>query len=88
MPDIRFANQPFDLAFHPSSSVVYSSLLTGEIVAHRYNDETGEVIGGGKDDGTVASWTSRPSKKCARSVVVDEQGPGHVWAVSKSGGLL
>lgn len=85
MPDISFANQPFDLAFHPTSSVLYTSLLTGEIKSYAYSDDTGASSTGDK-----AAWTSRPSKKCVRGVVFNSEegsGDGKLWAVGKSGGL-
>jgi hypothetical protein len=70
--------QPFDLAFHPSEPFVYASLLTGEVKAFKYDEGNGE---------TSRKWSVRPTKKCARSLVVQEDG-SRVWAVGKAGGLL
>ncbi|KAK4687819.1 WD repeat-containing protein 55, partial [Tremellales sp. Uapishka_1] len=78
MPDIRLKNQPFDLAFHPSSSTLYSSLLTGEVKAYSFDEETGE---------TKSTWTARPSKKTARCLDVEESGDA-VWMGGKSGALF
>ncbi|WVQ94264.1 hypothetical protein IAU59_001343 [Kwoniella sp. CBS 9459] len=78
MPDIKLKNQPFDLAFHPSESVVFSSLLTGEVKAWRYDDDEGS---------TSSSWTVRPSKRTARTLAV-EQGGSNVWVGGKSGNLF
>ncbi|WWD22770.1 hypothetical protein CI109_107263 [Kwoniella shandongensis] len=78
MPDIKLRNQPFDLSFHPNESVLYASLLTGEIKAWRYDDETGS---------TSSAWSVRPSKRTARSVVVEEGG-ANVWVGGKSGALF
>jgi hypothetical protein len=75
MPDIKLRNQPFDLAFHPSESVFYSSLLTGEVKAWRYDQETGESTKG---------WSTRPTKKTARALAIESGGKG-VWMGGKSG---
>lgn len=69
--------QPFDLAFHPTESLVYTSLLTGEVKAFRYDDNTGDIFQG---------WTIRPSKKCCRSLVVQQDG-SKIWAVGKAGSI-
>jgi hypothetical protein len=74
----RFARfQPFDLAFHPTEPLVYTSLLTGEVKAFRYDDNSGDIFQG---------WTVRPSKKCCRSLVVQQDG-SKIWAVGKAGGI-
>ncbi|WWD06227.1 WD repeat-containing protein JIP5 [Kwoniella europaea PYCC6329] len=78
MPDIKLRNQPFDLAFHPNESVIFSSLLTGEVKAWRYDDEDGS---------TSSSWSVRPSKRTARALVVEESGK-HIWMGGKSGTLF
>ncbi|WOO84608.1 WD repeat-containing protein JIP5 [Vanrija pseudolonga] len=75
MPDITLKNQPFDLAFHPSEPVLYSSLLTGEVKAWRYDDTTGE---------TERAWTVRPTKKTARALGVEGDGKS-LWVGGKSG---
>ncbi|OCF43115.1 WD-repeat protein JIP5 [Kwoniella heveanensis CBS 569] len=78
MPDIKLKNQPFDLAFHPTESIVFSSLLTGEVKAWRYDDDEGS---------TSSSWTVRPSKRTARTLAVEEGG-ANVWVGGKSGNLF
>ncbi|WVW81388.1 hypothetical protein I302_103380 [Kwoniella bestiolae CBS 10118] len=78
MPDIKLRNQPFDLAFHPNESVIFSSLLTGEVKAWRYDDEDGS---------TSSSWSVRPSKRTARAITVEEGGK-HIWMGGKSGTLF
>ncbi|OCF70963.1 WD repeat-containing protein JIP5 [Kwoniella mangroviensis CBS 8886] len=88
MPDIKLRNQvrlpiamtnePFDLAFHPNESVIFSSLLTGEVKAWRYDDENGS---------TSSSWSVRPSKRTARALAVEESGK-HIWMGGKSGTLF
>jgi len=74
-------SKPFDLAFHPSESVLYTSLLTGEVKAYRYDDETGETSEGS------GSWTTRPSKRAARTLSMEADGSG-LWMGGKGGGLL
>ncbi|WWC85438.1 uncharacterized protein L201_000301 [Kwoniella dendrophila CBS 6074] len=78
MPDIKLRNQPFDLAFHPNESVLFSTLLTGEAKAWRYDDEDGS---------TSTSWSVRPSKRTARALSVEESGK-HIWMGGKSGTLF
>ncbi|GHJ90214.1 hypothetical protein NliqN6_6616 [Naganishia liquefaciens] len=85
MPDIKFENQPFDLSFHPSEPLVYASLLTGEIKAFRYADETDSSTGEATHD-PEAVWSTRPTKKCMRSLEVQEDGK-RVWGCGKAGGL-
>lgn len=69
--------QPFDLDFHPTESVIYAGLLTGEVKAFRYDDETGE---------SSTSWSVRPNKRTARGLSVQTDG-GAVWTGGKAGGL-
>ncbi|WWC57695.1 uncharacterized protein I303_100229 [Kwoniella dejecticola CBS 10117] len=78
MPDIKLRNQPFDLAFHPTESVIFSSLLTGEVKAWRYDDDDGS---------TSSSWSVRPSKRTARALAVEESGK-NIWMGGKSGTLF
>jgi len=92
MPDIKLKNQvgfvvltciahhqqPFDLEFHPSENVVFTGLLTGEVKAFRYDENTGE---------SSSSWTTRPTKRTMRSVDVSSSG-GCVWTGGKSGSIL
>ncbi|KAL7420308.1 WD repeat-containing protein jip5 [Cryptotrichosporon argae] len=78
MAEIKLRNQPFDLAFHPTASVLYTSLLTGEVKAFRYDDATGS---------TSAGWSVRPSRRTARALAVEEGGE-HIWVGGKSGALF
>ncbi|EIW73167.1 hypothetical protein TREMEDRAFT_59329 [Tremella mesenterica DSM 1558] len=79
MPDIKLKNQPFDVAFHPTSPILYTSLLTGEVKAFRYDDTLGES--------SSTSWTARPTRRTARAVVVNQMGES-VWVGGKSGALF
>ncbi|GFZ44714.1 WD repeat-containing protein JIP5 [Saitozyma sp. JCM 24511] len=78
MPDIKLRNQPFDLAFHPTQPILVAALLTGEIKAFRYDDETGE---------SSSAWSIRPTKRTARALSAEEQGD-FVWMGGKAGGLF
>nr|ODO01335.1 WD repeat-containing protein JIP5 [Cryptococcus depauperatus CBS 7855] len=78
MPDIKLKNQPFDLDFHPKEPVVFSSLLTGQVCAWRYDDATGE---------TTSEWSARPSKRTARALSVEQDGD-YVWVGGKSGNIF
>lgn len=77
--------QPFDLSFHPSQPLVYTSLLTGEIKAFRYADTTDPSTGEATHEPEEV-WTVRPTKKCMRSLVVSSDGT-RVWGCGKAGGL-
>lgn len=76
MPDIAVSSQVFDLVFHPTQSVVYSALLSGEVTAHSYDDQ------GGYED----KFSVGPSKKSCRGLDVSADG-AHLWAVGKSRSL-
>ncbi|WVN88442.1 uncharacterized protein L203_103652 [Cryptococcus depauperatus CBS 7841] len=78
MPDIKLKNQPFDLDFHPKEPVVFSSLLTGQVCAWRYDDATGEI---------TSEWSARPSKRTARALSVEQDGD-YVWVGGKSGNIF
>ncbi|KAJ9091875.1 hypothetical protein QFC21_007073 [Naganishia friedmannii] len=77
MPDIKLDNQPFDLAFHPSEPFVYTSLLTGEIKAFKYADDTNASTGEPSHEPEEV-WSARPTKKCMRSLMVQSDGT-RVW---------
>lgn len=76
MPDISVSSQIFDVAFHPTQSVVYSALLSGEVKAFSY-DEQG---------GYESKFSIRPSKKSCRGLDVSADG-SHLWSVGKSKAL-
>lgn len=76
MPDIPVGSQIFDLAFSPTSSTVYTGLLSGEIKAFSY-DEQGAY---------QSLFTLRPSKKSCRGLAMSDDG-SRLWAVGKSKAL-
>ena len=65
MPDINVSSQIFDLAFHPSSSVVYTSHLTGSIHSFAYDDDTGASTSG---------FSLRPTKRSVRALTLSPDG--------------
>jgi hypothetical protein len=76
MPDIPCGGQVFDLAFHPTDSVVYAGLLTGEIKAFGYDEQ-------GNHESKI---TLRPSKRSCRSLEINQDG-SRLWAVGKGKAL-
>ncbi|GJE93403.1 WD40 repeat-like protein [Phanerochaete sordida] len=78
MPDISVGAQIFDIAFHPTASVVYTGLLTGEVKAYGYDDD-------GQDD-PVCKFRVRPSKRSCRGITLSEDG-SRLWATGKSKGI-
>ncbi|TFY75075.1 hypothetical protein EWM64_g8939 [Hericium alpestre] len=59
MPDIPVGSQIFDVVFHPTSSIVYTGLLTGEVKAFGYDEQ-------GQHD---ARFSIKPGKgKCLHTV--------------------
>lgn len=76
MPDIPVGAQIFDLSFHPSESLVYTGLLTGEVNAFSY-DEQGNY---------EQKFRLRPSKKSCRGLAMNVDG-SRLWAVGKSKSL-
>ena len=73
MPDIAVGAQIFDLAFHPTASVVYTGLLSGEVKAFGYDDQ------GAHDE----RFRLRPTKRSCRGLTLSEDG-AQLWAVGKS----
>lgn len=76
MPDISVGAQVFDLTFHPTESIVYAGLLTGEVKAFSYDEQ-------GQHDQRFAL---KPSKRSCRSLAIDEQGES-LWSVGKGKSL-
>ena len=74
MPDNKTDAQIFDIAFHPSESIVYVGLLTGGVKAFRY-DEQGE-------EQPEEAFSVRPSKRSCRGLAVNEDG-SEVYAAGK-----
>ena len=76
MPDISVGAQIFDLIFHPTESIVYAGLLTGEVKAFGYDEQ-------GQHD---QKFTLKPSKRSCRGLAIDEHGD-HIWSVGKGKSL-
>lgn len=76
MPDISVGTQTFDLIFHPTESIVYAGLLTGEVKAFGYDEQ-------GQHD---QRFTLKPSKRSCRGLAIDEQGD-RIWSVGKGKSL-
>ena len=76
MPDISVGTQIFDLVFHPTESIVYAGLLTGEVKAFGYDEQ-------GQHD---QRFTLKPSKRSCRGLAIDEQGD-RIWSVGKGKSL-
>lgn len=76
MPEIPTGGQVFDIVFHPTTSTVYTALLTGHIKAFAYNDQ----------GGYKTIFSLRPSKRSCRGLSIDANG-SHLYAVGKSKAL-
>lgn len=76
MPDISVGAQVFDLTFHPTESIVYAGLLTGEVKAFGYDEQ-------GQHD---HKFTLKPSKRSCRGLAINEQGD-RLWSVGKGKSL-
>jgi hypothetical protein len=76
MPDISVGAQIFDLVFHPTESIVYAGLLTGEVKAFGYDEQ-------GQHD---QRSSLKPSKRSCRGLAIDEQGD-RIWSVGKGKSL-
>ena len=73
MPVIPLNSQIFDLAFHPTSSIVYTGLLNGKIKAFTYDDQ-----------GTHSeAFALRISKRSCRSLALSPDGSS-LYAVGKN----
>ncbi|EIN14495.1 WD40 repeat-like protein [Punctularia strigosozonata HHB-11173 SS5] len=73
MPDISVGAQVFDLCFHPTSSLLYTGLLTGDVKALAYDDQGNHE----------AKFNLRPSKRSCRALCLSEDG-STLWAGGKS----
>lgn len=58
--------------------MVFAGLLTGEVKAFRYDEDTGE---------SSSSWSTRPTKRTMRSIDISENGEC-LWTGGKSGSIL
>ncbi|KAF7292875.1 Protein monoubiquitination-related protein [Mycena indigotica] len=72
MPEIAVGAQIFDLVFHPTQSIVYSALLSGQVKAFKYGVNSHEE-----------AFTLRPSKKSCRALTLTEDGT-KLYAAGKS----
>ena len=64
MPEINVGAQIFDIAFHPSTSLAYTALLTGHIKSFAYNVQ-----------GDLQKVSElRPSKKSCRGLSMNHDG--------------
>jgi len=77
MPDITLDAQPFDLAFHPTTSTVYAGLLSGLVQAVSY-DHAGHY---------EHTFSLKLSNRSIRSISLTEDG-AHMYAVGKGKALL
>lgn len=77
MPDIHLGSQIFDLAFHPTCSVVYTGLLNGAVKAFSY-DEQGQHH---------QTFSLRPSRRSCRCLATDHNG-AHLFAAGKAKSIL
>ncbi|KZT08188.1 WD repeat-containing protein JIP5 [Laetiporus sulphureus 93-53] len=73
MPDIPVGTQIFDIAFHPSDSIVFTGLLTGHIKAFSYDEQ-------GKHE---EKFSIRPSKRSCRALAISPDG-NRLWAAGKA----
>ncbi|KAI0795776.1 WD40 repeat-like protein [Abortiporus biennis] len=76
MPDIPVGAQIFDLVFHPTSPVVFTGLLTGEIKSFGYDEQ------GNYDE----KFSLRPSKRSCRGLTMSAEGD-KLYAVGKGKAL-
>ncbi|OCH94597.1 WD40 repeat-like protein [Obba rivulosa] len=76
MPDIRVGAQIFDIAFHPTESLVYTGLLSGEVKAFSYDEQGNHEC----------KFSVRPSKRSCRAIAVGHDG-GKLWAGGKGKAL-
>ncbi len=72
MPDIAVGAQIFDLVFHPTESLVFTGLLTGEVKAFGYDEQGNHEC----------KFSVKPSKRSCRGLTMSEDG-SKLWAVGK-----
>ncbi|KAJ7507256.1 WD40-repeat-containing domain protein [Mycena galericulata] len=71
MPDIPVGAQIFDLVFHPTQSIVYTALLTGQVNAFAYDKDTHKK-----------TFSVRPSKRSCRALTINDDG-SRLYAAGK-----
>lgn len=76
MPVIPVGSHIFDLAFHPTSNVVYTGLLDGKVKAFTYDDQGAHS----------AALSLRISKRSCRGVTLNPDGSA-LYAVGKNRSL-
>ena len=85
MPKIPVEAQIFDVAFHPTESIVYTALLSGNVRAFRYDMDESALTSAsnsgneGEDDATGVVWhkelfSIQPSKRSCRGLALSEDG--------------
>jgi WD repeat-containing protein 55 len=72
MLNIPVGSQIFDLAFHPSSNVVYTGLLNGKVKAFTYDEQ-----------GAHSAFHLRISKRSCRGLALSPDGSS-LYAVGKN----
>jgi hypothetical protein len=76
MPVIPVGSQIFDLAFHPTSDVVYTGLLNGKVKAFTYDEQGAHS----------AALSLRVSKRSCRGLALSRDGSS-LYAVGKTRSL-
>lgn len=76
MPEIPVGAQIFDVVFHPTSSTVYTGLLTGHVKAFAYDDQGAHK----------PVFSIRPSKSSCRGLSLNQDG-SQLYAVGKGKSL-
>ncbi|KAJ7130196.1 WD40-repeat-containing domain protein [Mycena epipterygia] len=72
MPAIPVGAQIFDLVFHPTHSTVYTGLLTGQVKAFAYDQDTHKK-----------TFSVRPSKRSCRALTINDDG-SRLYAAGKA----
>lgn len=73
MPVLPVGSQIFDLAFHPTSDVVYTGLLNGKVKAFSYDDQGAHSV----------AFELRISKRSCRGLALSPDGTS-LYAVGKN----
>ncbi|THH28980.1 hypothetical protein EUX98_g5204 [Antrodiella citrinella] len=76
MPNISVGAQIFDLVFHPTESLVFAGLLTGEVKAYSYDEQGNHE----------QKFSVSPSKRSCRGLSMTATGD-KLWAVGKGKGV-
>lgn len=76
MPDISAGAQIFDVVFHPTTAIVYTGLLTGDVKGYAYDDQGKHQL----------VFNTRPLKSSCRGLSCNADG-SVLYAVGKGKGL-